>query len=170
MAKHSIRREIVGLSNHEKISEIAVTVAEKKLVVSNLGLNGTFQKRRDTNIENRTKPCSDLFVADWLGWLFKKKFKMLHVWGRRSPWFISDKTFVRRFIMKFNGVLFAAGSPAASSNLILTFGPSESDWRLLKSCCCCFLILFRLKWKILHSFSWEIAWNSSWSVLFLVGN
>ena len=51
-ACENIRREIVGLSNHEKISEIAATVAEKKLVVSNLGLNGMFQKRRDTNVES----------------------------------------------------------------------------------------------------------------------
>ena len=42
MAKHRIRRRIVNLSYHEKISEIAVTVAEKTLAVSNLGLNGTF--------------------------------------------------------------------------------------------------------------------------------
>ena len=55
MAKHSIRRGIVNLSCHEKISEIAVTVAEKTLAVSNLGLNGTLQRRRDTNIENRTE-------------------------------------------------------------------------------------------------------------------
>ena len=53
MAKHSIRRGIVNLSYHEKISEITVTVAEKTLAVSNLGLNGTLQKRRDTNVENR---------------------------------------------------------------------------------------------------------------------
>ena len=45
-AKHSIRRGMVGLSNHEKISEIVVTDAEKKVVLS-MGLNGTLQKRRD---------------------------------------------------------------------------------------------------------------------------
>ena len=79
MAKHSIRRGIAGLLNHEKISEIAVTVAEKTLSESNLGLNGTFQKRRDTNIENSTKPCFDVFVADWLGLSFKKLFKIIYM-------------------------------------------------------------------------------------------
>ena len=49
---------MVGLSNHEKMSEIVVTVAEKKVVLLNLGLNGTLQKRRDTNIENRTEIAS----------------------------------------------------------------------------------------------------------------
>ena len=44
MAKHSIRRGIIDLSYHEKMSEIAVTIPEKTLAVSIHGLNGTLQK------------------------------------------------------------------------------------------------------------------------------